>query len=283
MNISLSLIVDVEDLYEDFLKHLGLSKNQYKKAGLKKGLSFKKGKELSLPCDVLRNGLINPVFSCDPVTILFEDENFLALSKPSNMHGHPQSFGETNTVLNFLQSMGRNPDFGGPERGLLYRLDKETSGVLVAAKNESTYFEIREEFNAFAKEKIYLAIVQGKLEDSGEIRHHLAASGQKGSKQKESEDGKEAILEINNTQYSSEHDCSLVEVSLKTGLRHQIRAQLSLLGHPILGDTLYGGKESERLFLHALRYSFDWEGQKKVFLDNEPLLFDKFFNLDSCL
>lgn len=283
MNISFSLIVDVEDLYEDFLKGIGLSKSQYKKAGLKKGLSFKKGKELSLPCDVLRSGMVNAEYSGPEVKIVSEDENFLVVSKPFNIHGHPQSYSETNTILNYLKNIGKCGEFGGAERGLLYRLDKETSGVLVLAKNESTYQEIRENFIQFAKEKIYFAIVDGEVSARGEISHTLAPFGEKGSKQRETLEGQNALLEITKSQYNQEHNCSFVEISLKTGLRHQIRAQLSILGHPILGDVLYGGREEERLFLHAVKYSFDWEGERKVFFDRKALLFDKFFDLDSGL
>lgn len=283
MKISISLIQDLEDLYRDFLGPLGLSKSQYKKSGLKKNLSFKKGKTIELPIDLLRNGEVNPVFTGEPIKILGEESCFMALSKPSGIHGHPQSFSETTTVLNFLKSKNLCPSFGGAERGLLYRLDKETSGVLIIAKEEEGFHEIRDHFKTLAKEKIYLAIVEGNLTTLGEQVHFLKGSEAKGSKQKEDLEGSEAKLTIISSQWSEAHDCSLVKIKLDTGLRHQIRAQLSILGFPILGDELYGGRVEERLFLHALSYSLEFKAKRYVFEDRDPQLFDKFFDLNSCL
>ncbi len=283
MKISISLIQDIEDLYQDLLEPLGLSKSQYKKAGMKKNLSFKKGRVLELPVELLRNGEVNPTYEGSKIEILSEDDHFIAISKPFGLHGHPQSYAETNTVLNFLRESNLCPSFGGAERGLLYRLDKETSGVLIVAKSEEVFSELRDNFSKQAKEKIYLAIVEGNLVDLGEKTHSLIGSEAKGSKQKESIEGSEAKLSIISTTYNSENDCSLVKIKLDTGLRHQIRAQLSLLGFPILGDELYGGKKEERIFLHALNYSLEYKGTRYSYEDKKALLFDKFFDLNSCL
>lgn len=283
MKISLSLIQDIEDLYQDLLAPLGLSKSQYKKSGLKKNLSFKKGKILELPIDLLRNGEVNPVYEGRPIKILAEDDYFIALSKPFGIHGHPQSYSETTTVLNFLKNISLCPVFGGAERGLLYRLDKETSGVLILAKKEAVFEELRNHFNNAAKEKIYLAIVEGEFSALGEMSHFLKGSEAKGSKQKESEEGSLAKLTILESRYNKIDNCSLVKIKLHSGLRHQIRAQLSLSGFPIKGDLLYGGAPSERLYLHALNYSLEYEGKNYSFEDKKAELFDKFFDLDSGL
>lgn len=283
MKISISFIVDIEDLYKDFLKHLGLSKAQYKKAGFKKNLSFKKGRQIELPCDVLRNGEINPIYSGPEINILHEDENFLAVSKPYGVHGHPLSFSETKTILNFLRDKNKSYDFGGAEKGLLYRLDRETSGILVLAKKEDLYKKIRENFDQFAKEKIYLAIVEGELKDLGRVEHRLKSFGEKGAKQVESHEGNLSKLVIKKTVYNHVENCTLVMISLETGRRHQIRTQLDLLGHPILGDVLYGAKQADRLYLHAYKYSFSWKQESYSFADDRASLFDKFFDLNSCL
>jgi 23S rRNA pseudouridine1911/1915/1917 synthase len=283
MKISISLIQDIEDLFEDLLSPLGLSKSQYKKSGLKKNLSFKKGKLLELPIDLLRNGEVNPVYEGEPLVLLKDEEYFLAISKPYGIHGHPHSFSETKTVLNFLKSKNLCPSFGEAERGLLYRLDKETSGVLILAKTEKVYQELRKNFSAFAKEKIYLAIVEGELLETGEQVHFLKGSEAKGSKQKEDAAGIRAKLNILSSTYNRDQDCSLIKIKLETGLRHQIRAQLSILGFPILGDELYGGRSSERVFLHSLNYSLEFQGIGYSFEDKRAELFNKFFNLDCCL
>ncbi len=283
MKIKLSLLNDVEDLYEDFLRHLGLSKSQYKKSGMKKNLSMRGRKEIELPCALLRNGEVNPVYTGPEIKVISESVDFLALSKPFGVHGHPQGFEETDTVLNFLREIGKTNDFGGAEGGLLYRLDQETSGVLVLAKREVTYNELRDNFHTLAKEKIYLAVVKGKFDSLGEKTHYLKSSGDRGSIQKEDESGIESKLSIAKSWYDEKSDNSLLQIVLETGVRHQIRAQLSFMGFPILGDTLYGGEKEERLFLHALKYAFDWEGKRVVFYDGSPLLFNKFFDLNSCL
>ncbi|MFT6069861.1 MAG: 23S rRNA pseudouridine1911/1915/1917 synthase [Bacteriovoracaceae bacterium] len=283
MKISISLIQDLEDLYQDLLKPLGLSKSQYKKSGMKKNLSFKKGALLELPVDLLRNGEVNPIYEGNDIEILSEDQYFIVLSKPFGIHGHPQSYAETETVLNFLNYKKLCPAFGGAERGLLYRLDKETSGVLILAKDETVFNELRDNFSELAKEKIYIAIVEGKLTELGEKRHFLKGSEVKGSKQKESTEGSEARLSIISSFYNSEKDCSLVKIKLETGLRHQIRAQLSIEGFPILGDELYGGNKEERIYLHAYNYSLEYKGDRYSYEDKTALLFDKFFDLDSCL
>lgn len=280
---SISLLYDVEDLYEELLAPLGVSKAQYKKHGMKKGLSFKAKAEVKIPMDLLMMGEVNPDYKGPVIEKIHEDHNFLVLSKPAAVHGHSQNYTDQNTVHTFLRSENCLPECGGADHGLLYRLDKETSGVFIFAKHEEAYQEIREGFNELAKEKIYVAVVEGKLETTGEQVHFFKAAGEKGSKQVESADGKEGKLSVLKTKYNSDKDVSFVKVSLETGLRHQIRAQLSFMGHPIVGDVLYGGSEADRLFLHALKYAFDWEGQPMSFEDKRALLFDQFFNLNTCL
>jgi 23S rRNA-/tRNA-specific pseudouridylate synthase len=155
--------------------------------------------------------------------------------------------------------------------------------VLILAKKEEVFEELRNSFASQAKEKIYLAIVEGELTSLGEKSHHLKGSEAKGSKQKESEDGTLAKLTLLSSDYNKDEDCSLVKIKLETGLRHQIRAQLSLDGFPIKGDTLYGAKPSDRIYLHALNYSLEYKEKNYSFEDKKAELFNKFFDLDSCL
>jgi 23S rRNA pseudouridine1911/1915/1917 synthase len=151
--------------------------------------------------------------------------------------------------------------------------------VLVLAKTEKKFDEIRNDFFQVVKEKYYLAIVKGDFDREGRWEHFFSPYGVKGSKQLvgaiEKKDHSRGVLECLKVQYMKGY--SLILVRLKTGLRHQIRAQLAFLGFPILGDTLYGGVEEKRIYLHAWRYKLDGE----LFQDNEAELFDNFVDLNS--
>jgi 23S rRNA pseudouridine1911/1915/1917 synthase len=237
-----------------------------------------------LPLDFVNHLQINPEYRGPEIKILAETADYLVLHKPPYVHCHPLAYSDKDTLLNFLASRNK----WGPllinkenyDRGLLYRLDNETSGVMVLAKNEPFLRKIRDQFSSAMKRKFYWAIVEGDFDQEGLWTHHLKATGQKGVKQKVSdsplEETQEASLAI--LKVSTNQGKSLLLINLKTGLRHQIRAQLSHLGFPILGDELYGGKKSDRLFLHALRYEFS-----DVVEDPEADLFHLFFDLNSAL
>lgn len=237
-----------------------------------------------LPLSFVNHMKINPIYVGPPITIISENENFLVIHKPPGVHCHPLSYDDKDTVLNFLVSINKWDALlineSNYDRGLLFRLDNETSGVLILAKTESALKSIREHFDTAMKRKFYWAIVEGEFEKNGLWTHHLKGTGAKGVKQKVtndhiegSQDGTLAVMKV-----SSNQGVSLVLVKLKTGLRHQIRAQLSHLGHPILGDELYGGRKADRLYLHALRYEFTETAE-----DPNAELFDVFFDLNGAL
>lgn len=237
-----------------------------------------------LPLEFVNHLKINPRYIGPEVKILSETENYIVLHKPAGVHCHPLNYSDKDTLINFLVSVNKWEavlvNEANYDRGLLYRLDYETSGVMVLAKNESFLKQIRENFNLAMKRKFYWAIVEGDFDKDGLWTHHFKATGAKGLRQKvsdhyieESQEGSLSVLKI-----SSNAGKSLVLVNLKTGLRHQIRAQLSHLGFPIVGDELYGGKKDERLFLHALRYEFT-----DTVEDINADLFGVFFDLNGAL
>lgn len=236
--------------------------------------------KVRLPLDLVNHMRINPSYVGPKVSILKETDEYIAIHKPSLIHCHPLVYSDQDTVLNALQEQGKfeslHVNMNNYDRGLLFRLDYETSGVLILAKNQALYERMRSDFESQMKEKVYLAIVEGDFNKDGKWFHYFKGSGAKGSKQKvsdfEAPDTHEGILEVK--KLISKNQKSLVQVTLKTGLRHQIRAQLSHLGFPILGDELYGGSKAERLFLHAWRY--DWG---ESIQDNEADLFSNYFEL----
>ncbi len=234
-----------------------------------------------LPLDLVNHLKINPVFRGPRPTVLKETEHYLVLHKPSLVHCHPHCYSDQDTLVNFLAQEGYfsalRVNEANYDRGLLYRLDYETSGLMLVAKTESYLQEMRANFKDKMKRKLYWAVVEGDFDQEGFWTHYFRASGMKGSKQRvDSKPHPEADLgELEVLKVLSQEGKSLVLVNLSSGLRHQIRAQLAALGFPILGDELYGGKKAERLFLHAWRYEWD-----QVEEDGKADLFERFFDLD---
>jgi 23S rRNA pseudouridine1911/1915/1917 synthase len=244
------------DSLADFLgEALKLSRAKIKKAELSRSwLKSAPQRELQLPITLVNHGMIDPRYTGLPLSILFEDDDLLVLDKLPGLHCHPLSYGEGDNVLSFLRSskitapLAVNQDL--MDRGLLYRLDFGTSGVLALAKNQQIYDCARE----LAIAKDYLCLVRGPLPKLGELHHLLAPRDERGAKMGEHSQGTPANLLLMGQKAIGVENIHLVWVRLKTGLRHQIRAQLSLIGHPIIGDELYGGEKSSRIFLHAKRY-----------------------------
>lgn len=245
----------------------GISKSQLLKSGVSRKFlnsSVDKAQYIELPLDVLNNGKINPVYQGQPVSIIQETETILALNKPSQIHCHPLRYEESDNILSFLRAQGRQDILQvnqlNYDRGLLYRLDFETSGLLLIAKDNMTWKFVRDNFHDLAKEKSYLAEVSGKFFEQMNLTHMLKPSGQRGSFIREASDGKVANIEVIPIEILE--NSTIVEVKLKEGLRHQIRAQLSLAGFPIIGDPLYGKKEKDNILrLHCWKYEIDTIGK----------------------
>ena len=183
---------------------------------------------LHLPIDVINYGQINSEYSGPKITILFEDQFFLALSKPANIHIHPLSFNESDNLLSFARFCGINSvlevNHLQYDRGLLYRLDYETSGVVICTKSDSIYHQIRDNFSSLDKRKIYRAIVHGKIDETGEASCYLAVSAG-GSKMKvidpsKADDSMFAQLRFRRLDYHSDLNLSYVQIELLTGVRH---------------------------------------------------------------
>lgn len=286
MNISFTSLVEVDELEELIVKHLKLSKSQAKKFLTKKELKKRvtEREEVHLPINLLNVKEINPTYTGKEIEVLYEDENFLGLHKPCKIHCHPQTYNESDNILSWLRANNKpeclDVNTSNYDRGLLYRLDFETSGVLILAKKQNLYEAMRTDFQSLMKEKTYFALVKGEFTKFGEHIHYLNSSGVKGEKvvvvniAEEHVEGKKACLEADLHTYDKEKDVSLLEVSLKTGHRHQIRVQLAALGFPIIGDSLYGGVEHERLCLHAKSYKLSFQ---KIELCIESLFLNGFF------
>ena len=259
-----------------------LLKRHYSSKDLNRSVSARDA--VRIPLDLANHLMINPEYSGPQVKILGETADYLILHKPPGVHCHPLKYSDSDTLLNFLVTEkkweGLMVNRENYDRGLVYRLDYETSGVMLVAKTQSLYSSLRQSFNQSMKRKFYWAIVEGEFDREGSWTHYFKASGLKGSKQKISEfpqgDAQEGSLEVRKVM--SANGKSLLLINLGSGLRHQIRAQLSGLDFPILGDELYGGRKADRLFLHALRYEFEISIE-----DSCADLFDRFYDLDRAL
>lgn len=270
------------DSVEDFLKlTFGSSSNKLKKYFKKSFLqrSLKEKSILSLPLNYVNDGEINPVYQGNEIKIIAEDENFLVFEKNPNQFVHPLTYDESDNCLSYLRSVRpallkvNAPHY---DRGLLYRLDYETSGVMIYVKNEALYKELRESFQTVAKEKIYWCWVEGEMKQTGSFSHSFSSGEEKGKRVLVGALGvypQTGDLSVKPLSYDSTLKRTLVEVSLKTGLRHQIRAQLAYLGYPLAGDVFYGGRPAERLYLHAYNYRIAVLGHE-LFWQSKPLDFN---------
>ena len=206
-----------------------------------------------------------------PLEIIHEDKSLLVLNKPAGIVVHPAAGNEEHTLVNALlhHCEGELSGIGGVVRpGIVHRLDKETSGCLVVAKNDETHVALSAQFAGRTVEKIYLAIVCGIVtRDEGNIRAAIARhpTHRKRMAVHDDDDGRPAhtgyrVIERLN-------QATLVEAQLHTGRTHQIRVHFQHLGFPVAGDDTYGQRqtkklaeltryEAPRVLLHAHKLSF---------------------------
>lgn len=199
--------------------------------------------------------------------VIFEDDDLLVLNKPAGIVMHPGAGHQQHTLVNALLAHCRNlSGIGGKERpGIVHRLDKETSGALVVAKNDATHRDLSSQFAARSMTKIYLALVAGILRKKTgvidkAIARHPVDRQRMSIARRQGRSAKTEYRVLSEGRASARHDpISLVECILHSGRTHQIRVHLHHLGHPVLGDKLYGGKRAgdfPRQMLHAWKLAF---------------------------
>ncbi len=205
-----------------------------------------------------------------PFEVLFEDESLLVVNKPAGLVVHPAAGHEEHTLVNALlhHCEGELSGIGGVARpGIVHRLDKETSGCLVVAKNDETHIALSSQFASRKVEKVYHAIVCGEMtREKGEIRAAIARHPSHRKRMAVNDDnGREARTSYRVLERL--RATTLVEATLHTGRTHQIRVHFQFLGFPLAGDLTYGQRQNRRLeellgfaaprvMLHAFQLAF---------------------------
>lgn len=206
--------------------------------------------------------------------IIYEDTNVIVINKPTGVISHARGkYWDEASVASFIRNKVSNME--GERAGIVHRLDRATSGVMVCAKNPETLKFLQKQFSNRKTKKIYIAVVKGNVEPSQAIIDvPLARNSKKPQTFRPDPTGKKAT-----TAYKvikSKDSYSVLELRPATGRTHQIRVHLKHINHPVIGDELYGGKKADRLYLHALSIEIAIPGnERKIFTSPLPSEFAK--------
>lgn len=227
----------------------------------------------------------SPFLGTMHIPVIFEDSDIIVLDKPSGIVVHPFDFSTEETVLDFLHIRipetfsidnsiilqdGRTIALGG----IVHKLDRETSGVLVVAKKQATFDELREQFLSNKVEKKYIALVEEIIEQDSFTIDAPLGRGKKDYKQSTNPVNprgplRDAITEVH--VLTRKENTTLVGLAPKTGRTHQLRAHMASIGHPIVGDIAYGSiSKDSRIMLHAESISFILGKEKRSFSSPLP-------------
>jgi len=210
-----------------------------------------------------------------PLNIVYEDDDLLVIDKPAGLTIHPAPGNPSHTLVNAV--LAHFPDLPRSSDellrpGIVHRLDKDTSGLIIVAKNRQALKILSAQFKAHSVTKIYLVLVRGHLSPQrGFIEAPIGRDPRNRQRMAVADKGKEARTEYRVIKYVN--DCSLLEVRLETGRTHQIRVHLAAIGYPIIGDATYGVKSAHlsRQFVHAHKLGFKLPSSEKYVEFESPL------------
>ncbi|WP_438832930.1 RluA family pseudouridine synthase [Streptococcus pluranimalium] len=221
-----------------------------------------------------------------PLDIIYQDEDVAVVNKPQGMVVHPSAGHSSGTLVNALMYHIKDlSSINGVIRpGIVHRIDKDTSGLLMIAKNDQAHQALAEELKAKKSLRQYVALVHGNLpNDRGVIEAPIGRSDKDRKKQAVTEKGKPALTRFHVLERFG--DYTLVELQLETGRTHQIRVHMAYIGHPIAGDATYGPRKTlagNGQFLHArtLGFTHPKTGELITFEVDLPEIFQE--TLEKC-
>ena len=223
----------------------------------KAGLKLNIGDRLTVTISSAAPSPLSP--EAIPLNIIYEDDDLLVIDKPAGLAIHPApghpSHTLVNAVLSYLPTLPDTDDSLRP--GIVHRLDKDTSGVMLVAKNRQAQANLIDQFKTHSVVKAYLVLVKGHLTpESGVIEAPIGRDPRNRKRMAVATKGREARTQYNVVKYIGNY--TLLEVKPETGRTHQIRVHLSAIGYPVVGDAVYGAKSDylSRQFLHASRLGF---------------------------
>jgi len=216
--------------------------------------------------------------------IIFENDNFLVLDKPVGLLVHPTELGESDTLVDWVHKKYPEIETVGEYQhrgGIIHRLDKDVSGIMVVAKNDQAFYHLKNQFKEREVKKVYLTLVYGKIDQAeGEIDLPIGRN-KEGQFVAHPRQGREKFLaqdKIAKTKYKVVkyiRDYTLLQIQILTGRTHQIRVHLSAIGHPILGDQIYKPKKK---FFHFLRRKIKVIDPGRIFLHSHKIGFNDLNN-----
>lgn len=198
-----------------------------------------------------------------PLNVIYEDNDIIVINKPKGMVVHPANGNPDGTLVNAVMNKCKDSlsGIGGEIRpGIVHRLDKDTSGAIIVAKNDKAHIALSEQLKNHEVKKTYLALVRGIIkENEATINMPIARSKKDRKKMDVDKDGKEAITHFKVLgRYKNKY--TLLQINLETGRTHQIRVHLSHIGYPIIGDEVYSNGKNEwnvsGQCLHAWKLEF---------------------------
>lgn len=219
-----------------------------------------------------------------PLDIVYEDDDVIVVNKPQGMVVHPSAGHPDHTLVNALlyhtRNLAASPE--GFRPGIVHRIDKDTSGLLMIAKNSQARESLEKQLANKTNERYYLAIVHGNFgEENGKIDAPIGRNPNDRKKMAVVENGKNAVTHFKVLEQFKNY--SLIKCKLETGRTHQIRVHLSYIGHPVAGDPLYGPKKTLKgsgQFLHAevLGFKHPKTGKQLTFEVKPPKIFEDTLN-----
>lgn len=209
-----------------------------------------------------------------PLDIIYEDEDLLIVNKPQGMVVHPSAGHQQDTLVNALAFHTPLSTINGEFRpGIVHRIDKDTSGILMVAKNDNSHFSLADDLKNHKTNRHYLAIVHGVFEEQiGRIDAPIARDPKNRQKQAVVKEGREAITHFKVLEQFEQY--ALVSLELETGRTHQIRVHMAYIGHPVAGDPVYGFKKTlpgNGQYLHASTLEITHPKTKKTMIFEAPL------------